>query len=84
MVAKTVNLAIFLALILAMVAAIIGIAAVLASGYTAGAYVHDLALLILGLAVLSLAETGNIGVITGRLPGVKRATDPGDPAPPTT
>ena len=60
---RALDIAVILALVLATAAAIIGFTAVLASGYTAGAYVHDLALLILGLAVLTVAERGRVRVM---------------------
>ena len=65
MVQRAVDIAILLALGLVILATIVGFIAVLVSGYTAGAYVHDLALLILGLAVLTIAESGRIHVKLG-------------------
>jgi len=65
MVQRAVDIAILLALALAVIATVTGFVAVLGSGYTAGAYVHDLALLILGLAVLTIAESGRVKVKLG-------------------
>jgi hypothetical protein len=45
-----------LALAIAALAVIVGGLAVLLSGYTAGQYAHDLALLVLGLAALAFAR----------------------------
>lgn len=59
-----------LAIVLAIAAVVIGAVAVFTSGYTAGNYVHDLVLLVLALAVLSLAQSGG---------ALLKITNPKDP-----
>ena len=55
---KLVDVAVRLAVALALVAVIVGAVAVFTSGYTAGNFVHDVVLLVLALAVLSVSAHG--------------------------
>jgi hypothetical protein len=66
MVTRTINLSIVIALVLAVVASTVGFLAALTSGYTFGQYVHDLSLLIIGLGILAVAESGGLANVLSK------------------